>query len=274
MSHTTRIELPGLAPLLSPTIIMLLAIPAIWLGLDGATGGLGVRPWKQAVHDSGWWAIWMLLAALSITPIRRLTGWSALARIRREVGVASFCYAALHLVLHAAEQNWRIASIAVEIVARPYLTLGALAWVILAALAVTSTDGWVKRLGRHWRRLHRLVWIAVAAGLAHYLLQVRFDPSLPMAAIALAVWLWAVRRLGAGAWRAALGAGCAIAFAAALGEAAWYAASRAVPVPAMLAANLDPTLGLRPAHWVMAITGSIAITAAVVARMRPPRRNP
>jgi sulfoxide reductase heme-binding subunit YedZ len=251
-----------------PVVWGVLLLPLAWLVIEALTGQLGVRPLKQALRDTGWWALWLLVASLAITPIRRMTGWNGIIQIRRNVGVASFCYAALHVALYVAEQGFDLIQAAAEIVQRVYLVVGAIAWIVLAVLALTSTDAWIRRLRKRWQPLHRLVYLAAGLALLHYLQQARLDLSLPMAAVGIVLWLLVCRRLPRGGWRVAVAVGLLIALGTALAEAGYYAATRGVPVGAMLAATLDVEAGVRPALWVLAGSVAMAVMAVVRSRVR------
>ena len=126
--------------------LALLALAAL-LAVDALTGGLGARPWDAAIHRVGWWTVVFLLASLAVTPLRRSLRWNALISVRRMIGVTVFAAAVLHLVLYAGQEAWDLWKVGSEIVLRIYLTIGFVALLGLAALAATSTDAMVRRLG-------------------------------------------------------------------------------------------------------------------------------
>lgn len=180
-------------------------LPAVTLVIGALTGGLGANPIEKVTHRTGWWALFLLTATLAITPVRRLTRQASLIRYRRLIGLFAFFYATLHFLTYLVLDQffaWRY--IVEDIVDRPFITVGFAAWVILLALAFTSTTGWIRRLGRRWQRLHRLVYVAAIAGGVHYLWKVKADTREPLwflAAIAvlLLVRVWAPwRRSGQG----------------------------------------------------------------------------
>lgn len=147
----------------------------------------------------------MLLATLAITPLRQLTGWTVLMRFRRMLGLYAFFYASLHLAafLVLDLQGWW-ATVFEELVRRPYITVGFLAWLILLPLAITSTRGWMRRLGRTWARLHRLIHAAAILAVLHFWWVVKSDlrePLIHAAVLAVLlgwrVWRRAVRRSAA-----------------------------------------------------------------------------
>src|SRR5215212_2514055 len=138
-------------------VFVLLFVPALWVAVAFTQGWLGARPLNEAIHQIGLWTIRLIFIALAVTPLRHILQWSRLLIVRRMVGVAAFAYALGHLALYAADQAFNLAKIATEIAVRIYLTIGFAAVIGLAALAATSTDGMIRRLGaRRWQRLHRL----------------------------------------------------------------------------------------------------------------------
>ncbi|MBN2905285.1 MAG: protein-methionine-sulfoxide reductase heme-binding subunit MsrQ [Rhodobacteraceae bacterium] len=160
--------------------------PAAWFFWLGLTGGLGVEPIKALEHRLGLTGLQFLLAGLAITPLRRLSGVN-LIRYRRALGLVAFFHIALHLGvwLGLDLQSWQL--IRADIIKRPYITIGMAAFVLLLPLAVTS-NGWaVRRLGPvRWRRLHRLVYLAVPLGAVHFVMLVKgwqIEPVLYLAAI-------------------------------------------------------------------------------------------
>lgn len=177
-----------------------------WLVAGGANiDALGADPVMEIEHRTGNWALRMLLATLAITPLRQLTGWTVLMRFRRMLGLYAFFYASLHLAafLVLDLQGWW-ATVFEEIVRRPYITVGFLAWLILLPLAITSTRGWMRRLGRTWARLHRLIHAAAILAVLHFWWVVKSDlrePLIHAAVLAVLlgwrVWRRAVRRSAA-----------------------------------------------------------------------------
>ncbi len=159
---------------LKPVTFALLALPGAWLvfaivGEANAVGSkLGADPVATVVDFLGEWGLRLLLLALSVSPLRRVTGWSSLARVRRMVGLFAFAYLTLHfLAFTALIVGWDWSALVTEILDRPYVTLGFAALVLLLPLAITSTAGWQRRLRRRWVQLHKLVFVAVALGLLH-----------------------------------------------------------------------------------------------------------
>jgi sulfoxide reductase heme-binding subunit YedZ len=242
--------------------------PALWLAYRTATGDLGGRPIDEALHFAGDWTVRLLLISLAITPARRIFALPSLILARRTIGVAAFAYVMLHLSLYVVQEKFDLAKVASEIVLRIYLTIGIVALLGLAALAATSTDAMVKRLGgARWQALHRIVYVLAVMAIAHFLMQTKLDITQSIMMAGFLVWLLAYR-LGhrfigdMGPWRlAALAILSAV--ATALGEAAWYGLTTGIDARRVLAANLDVAFGLRPALWVLAVGVAIAVAAAI-----------
>src|SRR4051794_40138137 len=153
-----------------------LFVPALWVAVAFASGWLGARPLNEAIHQLGLWTIRLIFLALAVTPLRHILQWSRLLVVRRMIGVAAFAYAIAHLGLYATDQAFDLAKIATEIALRIYLTIGFVAVLGLAALAATSTDGMIRRLGaRRWQRLHRLVYAIALLAVVHYCMQSKLD---------------------------------------------------------------------------------------------------
>lgn len=185
-------------------------LPAAALVYNGFTGNLTANPVDYITDQTGTWALTFLTLSLCITPIRRLTGWNDIIKLRRPVGLFAFFYATLHMLTWLALVSFFDVPTMVEDVAeRPYITIGMGAFLILAVLAATSTTGWIRRLGRRWTQLHRLVYVAAIGGVAHFWLLVKADTTEPFRwAVAVAallgfrVW-WAVRKRAPAASRPA-----------------------------------------------------------------------
>ena len=158
---------------------------------------LGADPVAALTHATGEWALRLLLLGLALTPLRRLTGQAWPIRFRRLVGLYAFFYACLHLAVFLVldlQGFWT--QIFEDIVKRPYITVGFAAWLLLVPLAVTSTQGWMRRLGPRWHRLHRLVYPAAILGVTHFWWQVKADWREPAvyAAVLLLLLAWRGRR--------------------------------------------------------------------------------
>jgi sulfoxide reductase heme-binding subunit YedZ len=175
--------------------------PAIWMGQAALTGGLGVNPIEELTHTTGMAALVILLVTLAVTPLRSLTGWNPLIQLRRPLGLFAFFYALLHFsIWMVLDLGFRLDWIWEDIVERPYITAGFVAFVLMIPLAVTSTRGWIRRLGKRWTLLHRLVYASAALGILHFYWRVKADAWLPVAMAGVLLLLLAVRIPG---WRAA-----------------------------------------------------------------------
>lgn len=248
-------------------VFVALFLPALWLLLRsaGVAGGLGPRPYMEAIHRSGDWAVRLWLVSLAITPFRHMLRLPALVLVRRMVGVAVFAYAALHFTLYILDLAGDLGKVVSEIWLRFYLTIGFIALLGLLALAATSTDGMLRRLGgRAWRGLHRLTYPLAALALWHFGLQSKLEVSEPMVMIGLTLWVlllrWPPARTG---WGLLLSLPLAVLATAGI-EAAWYAVRSGAPLTVLLGANLLTGLGLRPAHWVALLVGGATILVVVL----------
>jgi methionine sulfoxide reductase heme-binding subunit len=165
----------------------------VWWLRDGVYG-LGANPIERVLHHTGWWALVLLIATLAVTPTRRLTGWNRLARARRPIGLFAFFYATLHFAVYLGlDQLFGWTYILEDLVERPFITVGFVAWLLLLPLAVTSTRGWIARLGRRWVLLHRLIYVAAPLGLLHFYWRVRADTRAPIVMALVLVALLAIR---------------------------------------------------------------------------------
>jgi sulfoxide reductase heme-binding subunit YedZ len=197
---------------LKPALFALSLIPAAWviwaLYSDYARGTsmLGANPITEAEHFTGKWTLRFLIVTLSITPLRRLTGWNWLVRYRRMFGLFAFFYATLHLSMYIGVDMWfDFGDIVHDVVKHPYITIGMAAFLLLIPLAITSTNAMVRRLGgARWRSLHRLVYVVAVFGVIHFWWAVKKDIREPLiyaliiGALFLAriVWTAAARRAG------------------------------------------------------------------------------
>ncbi len=175
-----------------PWVFTASLVPLALLVWAAATGGLTANPIEDITHRTGNWALRFLLLALAVTPIRKVTGWSWVAGYRRMLGLFAFFYASLHFSTYLVlDFFFDFTLIFDDIVERRYVTAGFAGFLMLVPLAITSTQGMIRRLGgARWRQLHRLAYVAAIAGVVHYLWLVKIDirPPLIYAAI-LAVLL-------------------------------------------------------------------------------------
>lgn len=161
--------------------VFVLALVPLLRAVVHVARGLEVNPVEFVLHSTGTWALSFLLITLTITPLRRLTGWNDLVRGRRMLGLFAFFYACLHLLTYLGlDQNFDVHHIAHDVVKRPFITVGFTAFVLLIPLAVTSTQGWVRRLKRRWSTLHRLIYPIAALGVLHYWWLVKRDHTTPL----------------------------------------------------------------------------------------------
>ena len=174
------------------------------------TGRTSANPAEDVILGTGIWALRFLLLSLAITPLRRLTGWHALIGYRRMLGLCAFIYATLHVAAYAGfDQLFDPARVAADVAKRPFIAAGMLAFLSMVPLAATSTRGWIRRLGRSWRQLHRLVYLSAAAACVHFLWKVKVVAGAPVVyAAVLAVLLgmrvaWRLRSTRRGAPQAA-----------------------------------------------------------------------
>lgn len=222
-------------------------LPLLW---PWATGTLGPEPIEEAMHETGRWAIRFLLLTLVVTPLGRILAWPRLFQVRRMLGLGALAWAVLHLGLYVVEQDVVLARVVSEIAKRTYLLIGFAALCGLAVLGWTSTDGWMRRLGRGWKRLHRLVFPIAVLALLHAFIQAKSDVSQAVLLSALFLWLLGWRALPArwqGHLAALVGLSVAAMLGAALVEYLWYALATNLPAARVAAANLDLTFGPRPA---------------------------
>jgi sulfoxide reductase heme-binding subunit YedZ len=260
------------------TVFIALFLPAAWTALAFATNNLGARPLNEAIHQQGLWTIRLILVALAVTPLKAILQWQRLILVRRMVGVGAFAYILLHFTLYIVDQSFNLVTVATEIARRIYLTIGFIALLGLAVLAATSTDRAVRRLGRRWQSLHRLVYVICVLGLIHYSMQSKLEQWEPTIADGIFVWLmgyrllaarFAVRgRLGLG-WVAGLGVVATV--LTALGEALYFNLAFHVEMARVLSADFSLQTGVRPAVVVLGF--SLIVLAAGLTRERlvPPR---
>jgi sulfoxide reductase heme-binding subunit YedZ len=180
-----------------PLVFVASLLPLAWL-LCGAFGwldfSLGADPVKKLEHECGKWALNFLLITLAITPLRQLAHLPHLPRLRRMLGLFAFCYVLLHFAVYLSldlEFNFR--TLFGDIAKRPYITIGFMALLLLIPLAVTSTNRMMRRLGRRWQKLHRLIYVIAALGVWHFYWQVKRDIREPLIYAAILAVLLAYR---------------------------------------------------------------------------------
>ena len=262
---------------LSPLKLVILAalfVPATWVALAFAFGLLGARPLNKALHEFGLWTIRLIFLALAVTPLRQILQWPRLILVRRMIGVAAFAYVLIHFLLYTVSEAFDFAKVVSEIVGRVYLTIGFAALVCLAALAATSTDGMVRRLGgRRWQLLHRLVYAIAVLAVIHFCFQSKLDEWQPTIMAGMLGWLlgyrllrWWFGKRGQLTWPWVGGLSLAAAIGTAWGEAAYFHLAFRADLLRVLGADFSLQTGVRPAVVVLAIW--LALTAAGVLRAR------
>lgn len=240
------------------------AVLAYRLGM----GDAGAKPVTEAIHVTGLWTIRFLLISLALSPVRLVFDWARAPLVRRIVGVTACCYGLAHLSLYVVDQNGRLLTVASEIVHRFYLTIGFTALLGLIALAATSTDAATRRMGKKWKRLHRLAYAIAVLGLLHYFIQSKANVGEPVIFAGLFLWLMLWRVLPA-RWAGTLWILPPLALAAALlaagVEFAWYSLATGINAARVVAAEAALRFGTRPAQWV-AISGAAIFALAVLRR--------
>jgi methionine sulfoxide reductase heme-binding subunit len=157
-----------------PAVFALCALPFVWLVFRALTGRLSINPVEDLTLTTGIWTLRFLIITLLVTPLRRLTGWNRVIQYRRMLGLFTFFYASVHFAIYIAiDQFFAFDLILKDIVKRPFITMGFTAFVLMIPLAVTSTKGWIRRLGRKWQLLHRLIYISAVCAAVHYLWKVK-----------------------------------------------------------------------------------------------------
>jgi methionine sulfoxide reductase heme-binding subunit len=237
----------------------------------------GARPLNDVIHRAGFWALVFLAVTLAVTPFRRIARYGNLIDVRRMLGVGTFCYIAAHLTLYIADQGFDLGKVVHEITHRWYLIIGGTAWLGLAVLAATSTDGMVRRLGGlRWRRLHQAVYAIALLALVHYFQQTKADVTVPIFFASLFLWLIAYRVLAW--WQQAgelstlslLGLSVAVCLITVIGEAIGIGVAFGVSPLRVLGVAFDFSAGIRPG-WEVLIAG-LAVVLVDVVRSRWPGR--
>jgi sulfoxide reductase heme-binding subunit YedZ len=177
-------------------------LPAIWLPVAFVRDALTANPIEYITRHTGFWALVLLVTTLAVTPLRRLTGWNEIIRLRRMLGLFAFFYATLHLLTWIVlDKFFDFAWMIEDVAERRFITMGMLTWLLLLPLALTSTKGMIRRLGRRWQTLHRLSYAAAVTGVIHFWWLVKADLFEPqMLALVLSAllgfrawWTWRTR---------------------------------------------------------------------------------
>jgi sulfoxide reductase heme-binding subunit YedZ len=148
--------------------------PLVWLLIRTLAGRLGINPVEDLELTTGIWALRFLVITLAVTPVRRITGWNRVIQYRRMFGLFTFFYVCVHFAIYIGiDQFFAFGSILKDVAKRPFITMGFTAFVLMIPLALTSTKGWIRRLGRRWQVLHRLIYISAVCAAIHYLWKVK-----------------------------------------------------------------------------------------------------
>jgi methionine sulfoxide reductase heme-binding subunit len=190
--------MPSRAKATRAAVFLLCLLPLAYIAWKFFHDKLGANPIRELEIETGLWTLRLLAVTLSISPARRAFGWNWIQKYRRMLGLFTFFYATVHLSMWAGV-DWFFAwgDMWQEIVKHKYILIGMLTWLIMVPLAITSTRGWVRRLGKRWTQLHRLVYAAAITGTVHYLWAVKKDTFFPLVYLAVFVLLLAYRLISA-----------------------------------------------------------------------------
>lgn len=187
--------------ILKPLVFVAALGPFAWLIWAAATGNFSADPLKDITNETGSWTLNFLCLTLAVTPFRRLSGWSDAIRFRRMLGLFAFFYATCHLAAYYAfDLNFSLKGLVADTAKRPFIFMGMAAFLAMLPLALTSTKGWIRRLGKKWALLHRLVYVSAICAAIHFAWKVKVfvgDPVLYAAAVAVLLLfrvVWAARR--------------------------------------------------------------------------------
>jgi methionine sulfoxide reductase heme-binding subunit len=179
---------------IKPVLFVAALVPLAWLLWGMLQGTLGANPAETIQLQTGRWALKFLLLTLTVTPLRRLTGWNVVIQYRRMLGLFAFFYASLHFASYIVLDqffDWR--AILRDIPKRPFILMGFTAFVLMIPLAVTSTKGWIRRLGRRWQTLHRLIYVSAICAAIHFIWKVKVATGDPTVYAAIVVALLGFR---------------------------------------------------------------------------------
>jgi methionine sulfoxide reductase heme-binding subunit len=168
-----------------PIVFVLSFVPLAGLIFIVLTGRTSANPVEDILLTTGIWALRFLLATLAITPLRRITGWNVLVQYRRMLGLFAFFYACVHLTSYLVFDQvimdpGAVTRVTADIVKRPFITAGMTAFTLMIPLAITSTKGWIRRLGKRWQMLHRLVYLSGIAASVHFIWKVKVAVGEPV----------------------------------------------------------------------------------------------
>lgn len=183
---------------LKALVFCISSLPFIWLSYALLTDQLGANPIEAVTRDTGLWALRFILVTLLISPIRKLTGINEFIRFRRMLGLFAFFYASLHMLLYIGlDQFFDVQEIWVDIIKRPFITVGFISFLLLIPLTITSTDKMIKRLGgRRWKKLHYLIYLIVVLSSVHFYMLVKQDKTEPLIYLLIVSLLLGFRVVG------------------------------------------------------------------------------
>lgn len=236
--------------------LLLLLLPALPLAFDAITGNLGPEPLEEATNVTGAWALRFLMLSLAVTPLGRALAWQKIYQVRRMMGLGAMAWVLAHVALYVVDQDAMWGKIVSEITMRFYLTIGFIAVLGMAVLSFTSSDLWVRRLGRGWKRLHRIVFVLTVLAVLHAVIQAKSNASEPLVMAGLLLWLVLWRAIpvehAVKLWvMAALSIAADMATAGI--EFLWYGNFTNLPAARIFAANFDMAVAPRPALLVALI---------------------
>jgi methionine sulfoxide reductase heme-binding subunit len=261
-----------LSPLKSATLAVAI-VPALVIAYWFYTGALQPLSVKNAIHLTGDWAIRFLVLTLALTPLQRMLNYPKIALIRRMMGVTAFAYALAHFSLYIISVKFDLGFVVSEIYHRFYLTIGFAALLGLSALAATSFDAAVRKLGQNWKRLHKIAYGLAVLGLFHYFLQSKIDVAAAtwmagLFLLAMVLRVMVTRRISLTPPKIALAAMIACLLTAAT-EYAWYGLATGINPARVFIANFSVAHGLRPAL----ITLSVGLAVAAIITMKDFRNS-
>lgn len=203
MSAAGRVFRP--AVLIKVVLFVAALVPQALLIRGAVTGDLGVNPAETIQLETGRWALRFLLLSLAVTPVRRMTGWNAIIQVRRMLGLFAFFYGVCHFLSYwSFDLNFAFSAMIGDVLKRPFIALGFAALVLMVPLALTSTKGWIRRMGKRWSQLHRLAYVSATLAVLHFIWKVKVFTGDPViyAAILVALlgfrlfWAFRTRRRG------------------------------------------------------------------------------
>jgi len=194
-SGAARSANPKRQILLIKTAVWIIGLtPPIWLTAGLFRRTLGINPVETIILVEGRWTLVFLIATMAVTPIRRLSKWNRVVQLRRLLGLFAFFHACVHFLSYfGIDQLFQLQYILEDVLERRYITAGFSALVLMIPLAVTSTKGWIRRLGKRWQKLHRLSYVAASLGVLHFYWKVKADTFWPLVAAVTLAGLFAVR---------------------------------------------------------------------------------